>query len=246
MIISILRWLLLLLLLLACGCTTVPAWRQQSGSQPVIIKEEKLPRYTIQPGDLLEVKIFNVSELNEKIRVYPDGTVSFSLIGNFEAAGMTLPEFEKALVNRLKEKVVNPEVTVFVQEFSNMRVFVGGEVSKPQVIPLTGKTDLLQAILAAGGAKETGNLASVILIRRSADNLVKGEVVNLAAYVNGIPGSENRYLHPNDVIVVPKTGIAEVNLYVEQYLNKLLPSQVSFPFIYNLNPNVNPNVNIQQ
>lgn len=239
MLFSTLRMLLLLVLLLTCGCSTVPVWHQQTGGQSVMIKEEKLPRYTIQPGDLLEVKIFNVSMMNEKIRVYPDGTVSFSLIGNFEVAGMTLPEFEKALVDRLKEKVVNPEVTVFVHEFSNMRVFVGGEVSKPQVIPLTGKTDLLQAILAAGGAKETGNLASVILIRRGVDNIVKGEVVNLGAYINGFPGSENRFLHPNDVIVVPKTGIAKVNLYVEQYLNKLIPSQVTFPFIYNLNPNVN-------
>ncbi len=236
--ISSVRIPFLLLLLLTCGCTTVSVWNKDSAGQPVVIKEEKIPRYTIQPGDLLEVKIFNVPELNEAVRVYPDGSVSIRLIGNIEAAGMTLPEFEKTLTDRLREKVVNPEVTVFVREFANMRAFVGGEVERPQAIPLTGKTDLLQAILTVGGSKSTANLDSVILIRRGIDNVVKGEVVNLAAYIKGIPGAENRVLLPNDVIVVPKTGIAEVNLYVDQYINKLIPNQVSFPFMYNLNPNV--------
>ncbi|HIJ95415.1 MAG TPA: polysaccharide export protein [Desulfuromonadales bacterium] len=236
--ISSARTMLLIVLLFTCGCASVPVWQQDSTGKPITIREEKITHYIIQPGDLLEIKIFNVPELNDTVRVYPDGSVSFRLIGNFNAAGMTLTEFEKTLNDRLKVKVVNPEITVFLRECANMRAFVGGEVDKPQLILLTSKTDLLQAILAVGGPKVTAKLDSVILIRRGIDNIVKGEVINLAAYINGIPGAESRYLLPNDVIVVPKTGIAEVNLLVDQYINKLIPNQVSFPFMYNLNPDV--------
>ena len=117
----------------------------------------------------------------------------------------------------------DPEVAVIVRSFSSQRVYVDGEVAKPGLIPLTGPTTVLQAVSQAGGFLYTGNATDVMVIRRGPENQPLAVVVNMNKVHNGTDLAQDIYLKPFDIVYVPKTAIADVNLWIEQYMNRMVP-----------------------
>src|SRR4051812_42637258 len=91
---------------------------------------EVFQSYKVGIGDLLRVEVYDEEDLTREVRVLTDGTLSLPLIGTIHAAGLTISELESTVTRLLAEKyLVNPQVTVFVKEFSNIYIF--GEVRKP-------------------------------------------------------------------------------------------------------------------
>lgn len=122
--------------------------------------------YRIGAQDLIEVSVFQVEDLNRAVRVNTNGQISLPLIGNVQAGGRTVEELEQEIAARLTESYLqNPQVTVFVKEFTSQRVTVEGEVKKPGIYPITGKTSLLQAIAQAEGVTDLANLDGVVVFR---------------------------------------------------------------------------------
>lgn len=108
--------------------------------------------YLIGPQDLLEIQVFGVEELYRKVRVNSRGSISLPLIGTIAAAGLTAEQLETRLAAELaKNYLQDPQVTVFIEEFTNLRVTVEGAVKKPGIFPLQGQTTLLQSIALAEG-----------------------------------------------------------------------------------------------
>ena len=100
-----------------------------------------------------------------------------------------------------------------------------------------GRLTSLEAIVAAGGTKKTADPESVLLIRSESQEgkpVITVRRLNLTATEKGL--QDNAYLKPNDILYVPKTRIAKVNLFVEQYLSNMVPDwiRVSVPFFYSL------------
>ena len=122
--------------------------------------------YRIGPHDLIEISVFQIAELSHKVRVNSKGMVSLPLIGAVEAGGRTVSQLEADIASRLGDKYVrNPQVTVFVEEFTSQRVTVEGAVNKPGIYPLTGKTTLLQTIALVGGLGPLADDHSVVIFR---------------------------------------------------------------------------------
>lgn len=108
--------------------------------------------YHIGPQDLLELQVFGVDALNRTVRVNSRGFISLPLIGMTQAAGLTSEQLEEALAAKLAQDYLqNPQVSVFIKEFTSQRVTVEGAVKKPGVYPLKGRTSLLQALATAEG-----------------------------------------------------------------------------------------------
>jgi len=108
--------------------------------------------YRIGPQDLLELQVFAVEALNRTVRVNSRGFVSLPLIGLVQAAGLTSEQLEASLADRLAEKYLqNPQVSVFIKEYTSQRVTVEGAVKKPGIYPLRGRTSLLQTLATAEG-----------------------------------------------------------------------------------------------
>lgn len=191
-------------------------------------------KYLINPGDELEIKFFYNPELNETIVVRPDGNISLQLIDEVRAAGLTPAELDEVLTTQYSSELKVPSVSVIVRTFTNQRVFVGGEVNKPSSVDLTGSMTPLQAVLAAGGLRETANAKDVLVVSRASGEAHTSYSVNLKdSMFNG--GSES-YLKPGDIVLVPKSGIAKANLFTDQYIRKLLLFN-GFRVGYDLNNN---------
>lgn len=195
--------------------------------------------YIIQPGDSLEVKFFYNRELNELVTVRPDGRISLQLAQEVIAAGKTPEKLTEELKEQYSRHLENPEITVIVRSFAGQKVFVGGEVNRPGIIDLTRSLTVLQSIFAAWGMKDTARPTEVIVIRRVEKSKPLVISVDLSRAIDGTDTEQDISLMPYDVVFVPRSSIANVNLFVEKYIRNVIPLPVTFGFSYDLNPDQN-------
>lgn len=189
--------------------------------------------YRIHAGDLLDIKFFYNPELNEQVTVRPDGRISLMLATEVMAAGVTPAELTEQLRMRYAPLLKTAEIAVIVRSFNSQRIYVDGEVGKPGAITLNGSMSVMEAISEAGGFKDTARRNEVIVVRRIADGKVASTVVNLESALDGSDISQNIALLSYDLVYVPKSAVADVNLWIDQYLRKNIP--IPFGLGYNLN-----------
>ena len=124
--------------------------------------------YRIGPNDLLDVEVLELDKDNAKrtVRVNAAGSVSLPLIGSIVVAGLTADQAENHIAQRYAEKYLqNPQVSIFVKEFTTERITVDGAVAKPGIYPLVGQITLLRALALAGGFGQIPNTNEVKLFR---------------------------------------------------------------------------------
>ena len=178
----------------------VPSERASPGAVRIEPVEED---YRIGTQDLIEIQVFGVQDLRREVRVNARGMVGLPLIGTVRVAGLTTGEAE-ALIGGLyrKDHLQNPEVSVFVKEFTRQRVTIDGAVAKPGVYPLKGPTTLLQALAMAGGQGTLTDMTDVVLFR-----MEEGERRALKLDVTKIRSADapDPLLQPDDLVVVNRT-----------------------------------------
>ena len=219
------------MLIFATGCSTSPAHQLQTISSNDVNSD--VQDYLIQPGDQMDVKFFNAPEFNESITVRPDGRVSLELAHEVRAAGRTTEELSAVLVERYRTELNAPKVTVIVKNFAGQKVFVQGEVNKPDLVALSPNMTLFQSIAVAGGLKDTARTDQIILIRRGRDGERKIAKIDLTELLEGSGAKSDFRLAPYDIVYVPKSGVAELNVWVDKYLRQNLP--ISFSLAYGVN-----------
>jgi protein involved in polysaccharide export with SLBB domain len=211
----------------ASELNTIPSTPQPSGTAE--------DDYVLHAGDKLEIKFYNVPELDEEVTIRPDGKISLQLIDDVQAVGLTTSELDKILTQKYAKNIKEPEITIIVRTFSTQKVYVGGEVSSPQLIALHENLTALQAIYMAEGFKETGGLRNVLILRNSGSQ--KPEIVKVDMKRVMKNKEKDVYLKPYDIVYVPKTSIAKADKFVDQYINQIIPRNigVGFGFVYDLN-----------
>lgn len=188
--------------------------------------------YRIRPGDQLDVKFFYNSNLNEQVVVRPDGRISLQLAHEIIVAGLTPAKLTDLLTKTYAAHLDKPEITVIVRSFGGQMVFVDGEVNKPGMINLIGPMTVLQSLSQAGGVKDTARRSEIIIIRLGFDNKPVVLLVNMEKIIDGT--ETNQYIMPNDIVYVPRSAIANVNVWVDQYLRKNIPIGIGTGVYYNL------------
>ena len=110
------------------------------------------------PGDLIDISVFDSPDLNTPVRISSSGEITFPLLGKLLVGGMTPQALQTLIHDRLvsADLVKDPQVAVFVEEYTNQGVFILGEVTKPGVYPLMGSHQLLDFISAAGELHPSG------------------------------------------------------------------------------------------
>lgn len=181
-----------------------------------------LKEYLIQTGDQLDIKFFYNPELNETVTVRPDGRISLQLAPEIMAAGLTPAQLTDVLMKSYAKELANPGITVMVRSFSSQRVYVDGEVNTPGMVDMRGPLTVLQAVAAAGGFKDTA-ASQVLVIRKTQDKKPLAIEVNLDDARNAVQGSQDILLAPYDVVHVPKSAVANVNKFVDQYIRRNIP-----------------------
>ena len=197
------------------------------------------PAYRMYPGDVLDVAFPSAPELNREVTVQPDGRVSLPLVAPVMAADLSTPDLQAALAQAYGAILVRPEVDVAVRTATPLRIFVGGEVSKPGVYDMPGDIDALQAVTMAGGFLETAKRRDVIVIRRGPGGRPMMKVVDLRAATFDPAHADAVALCRFDVVYVPKTEIANADIFVAQYIRDLVPVSFSYALtggLYGVSP----------
>lgn len=177
--------------------------------------------YIIAPGNLLGIKFFQTPDLNEEVVVRPDGKISLQLIHDIMAAGLTPKELSGQLKKAYRRQLRKPEIAVIVRSLAS-QVYVDGEVGKPGMLNLEGPTTVMQSIAAAGGFTDRSKLKEVIVIRRRPTETVV-ITANLDEFIRGKDTRQDINLLPSDIVYVPRTPIANVNVWVDQYIRRNIP-----------------------
>jgi protein involved in polysaccharide export with SLBB domain len=186
-------------------------------------RPEPGPAYRVQIGDSLHVRFVFQPDMSDEVPVRPDGHISLASTGDIPVLGLTPPEIEHLIVERSSTRLRNPEVSVVVTKIGEQHVYVGGEVGKPGYVVLTPNMTPLQAVLEVGGFKTTAKLESVLILTPGPDNHFVAARLDMKQVVDaGVP--ERVRLHPNDVLYVPRTAIADLDIVVDQYVRGLIPS----------------------
>jgi protein involved in polysaccharide export with SLBB domain len=180
------------------------------------------PSYQIEIGDTLHVHFLYQPDMSEELPVRPDGRITLMSTGEIEAVGMTPTELQRLIVERSRTHLRDPEVTVVVTKLGERHVYVGGEVAKPGYVVLAPNMTPLQAVLGSGGFKTTAKLDSVMLFTPNADGSFSAARLDMKQVLDGVP--ERVRLHTNDVVYVPRTWIADMDLVVDEYVRGLIPS----------------------
>lgn len=189
--------------------------------------------YRFRPGDELDVRLIYNPEISDRVRVAPDGRISLSLIGSVLAEGRTVDQLTADLRTRFAKELRRPEVTVIGRQFESQRIFVGGEVATPGVITVPGRVGVLEAIMTAGGFRDTARTSQVILIRRGPDTKPMLRTVDLDSFIRTGKPTEDVPLRPYDVVFVPRTPIADIDLFVSKYIKQVLPFDTNFTYAVN-------------
>ncbi len=219
------------------GCAARGAMLNQRATAALESTEIKNPaEYRIQSGDQMDIKFFFNPELNETVLVRPDGKISLQLIDDVQAAGLTAAQLDEELTRLYAQELRKPAVTVIVRTFTGRQVYVGGEVGNPGLINLGLGMTALQAVINAGGFKDTARPGAVIVIRKGPDNRPIPVRVDLDQAIEAETAEGDFPLQPHDVVYVPKTWIAQANLFVKQYIADLILYRgISLGFGYQIN-----------
>ena len=107
--------------------------------------------YRLNPGDKMEITVWQEESLKQEVVVLPDGTISFPLVGHVAAAGKTTGELVKLLQERLNKFIPDSEINIRLLAAEGNLIYVTGEVKNPGKFEIKGPTDIMQALSMAGG-----------------------------------------------------------------------------------------------
>lgn len=160
--------------------------------------------YRLAPMDVVDVAVYDAANLSRAAQIGASGDITLPLIGNVKAAGRTTEQLQADIALKLRQKYMqSPQVFVAVKEYNSQRVTVDGAVKNPGVIPLKGKTTLVEVIASAGGLNEMGSPSGVFILRK-----VDGKKMAARFDLNEIRKGkkEDPVMRAGDIVMVDESG----------------------------------------
>jgi len=206
--------------LLTVAFATTSAWAQDTGKLSLRMSDVLTPAsaipaiagsarpslrdYRIGPDDLLEIQVFGVEQLSRAVRVNSRGQVSLPLVGMLDLGGMTAQEAEATITLKLADNFLqNPQVSLFIKEYTTQRVTIEGAVQKPGIYPLRGPTTLLRSLAIAGGQGSLSDMHEVMLFRADETGKNSTQVYDVERIRSG--EREDPAIVNDDLIVVKRS-----------------------------------------
>lgn len=164
--------------------------------------------YYMRPGDELNIVVTQQQDLGNSSTnqspfvVRPDGNVSFPLVGEIHAEGMTVSQFTTVLQQGLSRYIVDPDVSVNISKLGRVRVYVFGEVRKPGAVELEKGHTVIDAIGAAQGfTRDTAKKKIFLIHQDQPKSLIP---INLNNMLKTGDMSQNVTLREGDILYLTK------------------------------------------
>jgi polysaccharide export outer membrane protein len=171
-------------------------------------------RYRLQPGDVLEVQYRYSPEFNQTVTVQPDGYITLEIGGDLKVAGFTIEETRQAILRQASKRLQDPVATIVLKEFQKPYFVVAGEVATPGKIEMRERVTALQAIMLAGGMKETAKSSQVVVFRKINSDIAEVKVLNLKSIRRTSDLENDLTLQAGDMVFVPRDKISKIERFM--------------------------------
>ena len=232
------KWPLILILAPCAGCSTIPSDEFDALQRIQSAIAEARKDYVIQPGDTVALTVYRAAnvaaEYKQEITVRPDGKISLiNLPDSVDTTGLSVDQLQARIKELYRPVFVGQggpteKFEVTVQFLTSNRtawlpdqVYVTGQVKQSKSIPYRKGLTALKAVAEAGNWIYAANESKTVVIRRNAEGRSVAREVDLNAVSTN--AAEDVDLSPGDVVYVPLSIIARVNLFVEFYIRGILP-----------------------
>jgi polysaccharide export outer membrane protein len=178
----------------------------------ILTKAINAPRgveYILGPEDLIDIEVFQVEELKKTIRINAGGSIKLPVVGKLKVSGLTVPELEETVEDKLSNYIQNPEVSVFIKEFRSQRITLLGAVKKQQVYTVTGQNYLLDIISRADGLSE--DAGEICYVQRKKETII----IDMRGLLYEGDTRLNIPVFGGDVVYIPRGGTIFVSGAVE-------------------------------
>ena len=172
-------------------------------------------RYRLQPGDVLEVQYRYSPEFNQTVTVQPDGYITLEIGGDLKVAGFTIEETRQAILRQASKRLRDPVATIVLKEFQKPYFVVAGEVATPGKIEMRERVTAIQAIMLAGGMKETAKSSQVVVFRQINSDVAEVKVVNLKSIRRTSDLENDLTLQAGDMVFVPRDRISKIERFMK-------------------------------
>ncbi len=158
--------------------------------------------YLIQPGDILEISVWKEEGMTRQVLVRPDGGMTFPLVGNVQAAGMSVVAVQDIVTDKLTRYIPDPVVTVATQQLTGNKIFVIGKVARPGEFVANRQMDVVQALSVAGGMTPYAAANKIKILRREHGSL-RAIPFKYGDIEKGENLGQNIILQSGDIVLVP-------------------------------------------
>jgi protein involved in polysaccharide export with SLBB domain len=229
-------------LLLGCGCKTFSREEFDALQRVSLAIARARKDYVVQPGDHVKVSVWRggvvAPEYNQEVTVQPDGKITLiNLERPVDTRGLTVHELQArvheayyplfaagqgAAGYRATVQFLTSDLTQWTPD----QVYVCGEVKKASAVPYRRGMTALQAITVAQHLQYTADESRIIIMRQTDEGKTVTREMDLWEVIRH--EADDVEVFPGDIIYVPLSGIAIVNLWVEFYIRNMLPINPSF------------------
>jgi protein involved in polysaccharide export with SLBB domain len=223
-----------LLLLSACGLRsrgtmdselplpTSTELERSAEPMPSVVAPALDGRYIVQFSDQLSVFFPAAAAENFDALVRPDGCITLPQIGDLMVAGLSAEEIGDRIADAYKPILRDPTAVVSLRSTSPQSLYVFGEVKRPNKYDFTPGMDLMAALSAAGGVERSAAMGNLLVLRVNSEGMYTYQVHDM----NDLLSSDRPYpvmLQARDIVIVPTTTIADIGIWIDQYINTFLP-----------------------
>ena len=159
------------------------------------------PGYVIGADDLLSIRFWADTQLSADVVVRTDGKISVPLLNDVQAAGLTPEQLNDALEKAASKFIAEPDATVMVREIRSRKVYVLGQVARPNQVPLNTDMNVLQALTVVGGLLEYADKDNIVVLRVE-NGRERRFKFNYNDVIKGKNVQQNILLQPGDTVVV--------------------------------------------
>jgi polysaccharide biosynthesis/export protein len=172
-------------------------------------------RYKLHSGDVVALDYRYTPEFNQTVTIQPDGYVTLNIVGDVKVAGFTLDEVHDQILKMASSRLNHPELNLTLKDFEHPSIVVAGEVAKPGKFDLREDTTALQAVMLAGGFKDSAHDTKVVLFRRLNNQMAEVKQLNLHNIRQTSDLEKDMMLQPGDMLLVTRNKLEHLSRFMK-------------------------------
>ena len=201
-----------LLLAVSIGNGQTPG--KPSDDEAPKLKTPEEYRYQLVSGDVIDVIYRYTPEFNQTVTIQPDGYVLLEIVGDIKVSGLTLEQARKKIIEKAGVRLKDPEVTLLLKEFQKPYFVVSGEVAQTGKFEMRENITALQAVMMAGGFKESAKVSQVVVFRKLNAEFAEVKTLNLKTVKKTSDLENDLTLQSGDIIFVPRNTFSKIEKFV--------------------------------